>query len=73
LVRTSNESYRSPAGAAAAGGERLGAPGGGPARDEVTVTEALSIVVSTVPSWSVRATCDEWVRSLAIVAAFGWP
>ena len=45
----------------------------GAPRDVVTVTDVLSSVVSTVPSWSVRATREEWARRRAIVAAFGWP
>jgi hypothetical protein len=43
----------------------------GAPREVVTVTEVLSSVVSTVPSWSVRATREEWARRRAIVAAFG--
>jgi hypothetical protein len=47
-------------------------PGGAP-RDVVTVTDVLSSVVSTVPSWSVLATREEWARRRSMVAAFGWP
>jgi hypothetical protein len=43
----------------------------GAPRDVLTVTDVLSIVVSTVPSWSVRATREEWARRRAMVAAFG--
>lgn len=81
---TSTASYRSqrpragvgdetPAAPPATAATALVAPPTGVARNEVTVTAVLSSVVSTVPSWSVRNTCDEWVRRRAIVAPFGWP
>ena len=59
--------------ARAAAGDIPGPPVSGAARDEVTVTDAASNVVSTVPSWSVRKTRDECALSRAMVASLGCP